>query len=102
MLIPFSVRRDAVVNIRETDPPVLTWHHLIRLTMEEMGGRAKLSELGDLLAQHPKAQRNPHFRDRILGEVLHKDKSAVSRARSEYEGKVRERLFRQFLEEQEN
>lgn len=42
------------------------------------------------------------FRDRILGEVLHKDKSAVSRARSEYEGKVRERLFRQFLEEQEN
>ena len=69
MLIPFSVRRDAVVNIRETDPPVLTWHHLIRLTMEEMGGRAKLSELGDLLAQHPKAQRNPHFRDRIRATI---------------------------------
>ena len=37
----------------------------IRLTMEDLGGRAKLSDLGDRLAAHPKAKKNPHFRDRI-------------------------------------
>ena len=41
------------------------------------------------------------FQDRILGEVIHKDKSAVSRARSDYEGKIRNGLYRQFLEERE-
>ena len=34
-------------------------------TMEELSGRAKLSDLGDRLAAHPKAKKNPHFRDRI-------------------------------------
>ena len=33
--------------------------------MEELSGRAKLSDLGDRLAAHPKAKKNPHFRDRI-------------------------------------
>ena len=41
----------------------------IRLTMEELGGRAKLSDLGDRLAAHPKAKKNPHFRDRIRATV---------------------------------
>ena len=36
----------------------MTWHHLIRLTMEELSGRAKLSDLGDRLAAHPKAKKN--------------------------------------------
>lgn len=37
--------------------------------MEELGGRAKLSDIGDLLAEHPKAKRNSHFRDRIRATV---------------------------------
>lgn len=41
------------------------------------------------------------FRDKILGEVIHKDKSAVSRARSEYEGRIKEELYRQYLREAE-
>ncbi|MCI8539594.1 MAG: SAM-dependent methyltransferase [Oscillospiraceae bacterium] len=78
MLIPFSIRREAVVDLRETDTPVLTWHHLIRLTMEDLGGRAKLSDLGDLLAQHPKAKKNPHFRDRIRATVYEHPKQYIS------------------------
>ena len=37
--------------------------------MEELSGRAKLSDLGDRLASHPKAKKNPHFRDRIRATV---------------------------------
>ena len=69
LLIPLAVRRGSVVDLRREDAPALTWHHLIRLTMEEMGGRAKLSDLGDHLASHPKAKKNPHFRDRIRATV---------------------------------
>ena len=43
LMIPFAVQRSAVVELRQADTPALTWHHLIRLTMEELGGRAKLS-----------------------------------------------------------
>lgn len=69
LLIPFSLRRESSVDLRKTDTPALTWHHLIRMTMEELGGRAKLSDLGDLLSDHPKAKKNPHFRDRIRATV---------------------------------
>lgn len=37
--------------------------------MESMGGRAKLSDLGNALANHPKAKCNPHFRERIRATV---------------------------------
>lgn len=69
LLIPLAARRASVVDLRSEDSPALTWHHLIRLTMEELGGRAKLSDLGDRLASHPKAKKNPHFRDRIRATV---------------------------------
>ena len=65
LFFPFAVRRETTVDLRKEDIPGLTWHHLIRLTMEELSGRAKLSDLGDRLAAHPKAKKNPHFRDRI-------------------------------------
>ena len=65
LFFPFAVRRETTVDLRKEDIPGLTWYHLIRLTMEELSGRAKLSDLGDRLAAHPKAKKNPHFRDRI-------------------------------------
>ena len=74
LLFPYAVRQEAAVDLRKEDIPALTWHHLVRLTMEECGGRAKLSDLGDFLAAHPKAKKNPHFRDRIRATVYeHRD-----------------------------
>ena len=64
-LSPIGYEPVISVDLRKEDIPGLTWHHLIRLTMEELSGRAKLSDLGDRLAAHPKAKKNPHFRDRI-------------------------------------
>ena len=49
------------MDLRKEDIPGLTWHHLIRLTMEELSGRAKLSDLGDRLAAHPKAKKTRIF-----------------------------------------
>ena len=69
LVVPFSVRKEAVVDLRTSDSPALTWHHLIRMTMESLGGRAKLSDLGDLLEHHPKAKKNAHYRDRIRATV---------------------------------
>ena len=64
-LSPIGYEPVISVDLRKEDIPGLTWHHLIRFTMEELSGRAKLSDLGDRLAAHPKAKKNPHFRDRI-------------------------------------
>ena len=64
-LSPIGYEPVISVDLRKEDIPGSTWHHLIRLTMEELSGRAKLSDLGDRLAAHPKAKKNPHFRDRI-------------------------------------
>lgn len=69
LIFPLVVCREAVVDLKTSDSPALTWHHLIRMAMEELGGRAKLSDLGDYLAAHPKSKKNAHFRDRIRATV---------------------------------
>lgn len=69
LLFQISWQKEAEVDLTRTDSPALTWNHLIRTAMESMGGKAKLSDLGDVLADHPKAQGNPHYRDRIRATI---------------------------------
>jgi len=64
-MIPFSVRRSGAFDASKQDAKELTWHHLVRMTLENIGGQAKLSDLYDLLEKHPKAQKNIHFKERI-------------------------------------
>ena len=78
LLFPYAVCQEATVDLRKEDIPALTWHHLVRMTMEELGGRAKLSDLGDFLAAHPKAKKNPHFRDRIRATVYEHREQYIS------------------------
>ncbi len=74
MMVVFDSKRIGCFDVSKNDAPVLTWHHLIRMTMETVGGSAKLSELYILLAKHPKAQKNEHYKDRIRATVYeHKD-----------------------------
>jgi hypothetical protein len=68
-MIPFSIRRAGGFDVSKRDAKELTWHHLIRMTLESVGGQAKLSDLYDLLKNHPKAQRNTHFKERIRATV---------------------------------
>ena len=64
-IIPFSIRQEGVFSVQNTDILALTWHHLIRMTMESIGGRGALKDLYDLLKEHPKAKKNPHYQERI-------------------------------------
>lgn len=73
-LITFSKRIGNRIDISKKDADVLTWHHLIRSTMEQMGGEAKLTDLYDTLSAHPKAQNNTHYRERIRATIYeHRD-----------------------------
>lgn len=73
-LIPFSARKQNVFDISRNDTPSLTWNHLIRMTMEHLGGKAKLMELYEFLSHHPKAKANEHYKERIRATLYeHKD-----------------------------
>lgn len=74
LLVPIAWQRSGEANIQAMDSKALSWHHLIRMTMESLGGRAKLSELAHHLSTHPKARGNEHFRERIRATIYeHKD-----------------------------
>ena len=73
-LIPFSKTLSSTFDVSKRDDITLTWHHLVRMTMEDMGGESELKELYARLADHPKAQKNKHYKDRIRATICeHKD-----------------------------
>lgn len=73
-IIEFSKRLSRKISMKDADCEALTWHHLIRMSMEELGGKAKLSDLADFLKEHPKAKKNPHFKERIRATIYeHKE-----------------------------
>lgn len=69
LTVVFDAKRVGKINLATNDTKALTWHHLIRMTMENVGGNTKLSELYVLLAEHPKAQKNEHYKERIRATV---------------------------------
>lgn len=69
IMIPFHYSQKGCFSILETDITALTWHHLIRMTMENAGGRMALVELYDRLKNHPKAKNNPHYKERIRATI---------------------------------
>lgn len=74
LLFDFTLRKTGGFNVTLQDSAVLTWHHLIRMTMENMGGKAKCSDLYAILEKHPKAMENEHFKERIRATIYeHKD-----------------------------
>lgn len=74
LIIPFTWTRAGECDISKRDCKALTWHQLIRSMMEEMGGSAQLGQLYAALENHPKAQKNPHYKDRIRATLYeHKE-----------------------------
>jgi len=73
-MVPFHYSQNQCFSIAETDLAALTWHHLIRMTLESAGGRMSLTELYVRLKNHPKAEKNPHYKERIRATIYeHKD-----------------------------
>ena len=73
-MVPFSKTLSGRFDVSQRDDASLTWHHLIRLTMESVGGEAELSTLYSMLEKHPKARNNEHYKERIRATIYeHKD-----------------------------
>ena len=73
-LVSYSKRLGNSVDISQKDVAGLTWHHLIRATIEKLGGEAKLTDLYDYLSEHPKSKKNEHYRERIRATIYeHKE-----------------------------
>ena len=74
LIIPFSWTRTGECDITKRDCQTLTWYHLIRSVMEQLGGTAELSQLYQMLENHPKARANIHYKERIRATLYeHKD-----------------------------
>lgn len=69
LIVPFSKRLSGVFNMIKRDNGALTWKHLIRCVMETKGGETSSDELYDILSEHPKAQANKHYKDRIRAVI---------------------------------
>ena len=85
LLVPFSIRQSGAFSVADTDLNILTWHHLIRMTMESAGGTLTLSELYLRLGTHPKAQANPHYEARIRATIYEHPEEYVFIARGCYQ-----------------
>lgn len=78
LIVPFKLVQSSRINLAERDTASLTWNHLIRMVIEEQGGKGKLCDIAEKLSTHPKAQRNPHFRDRIRATIYENAQQYVS------------------------
>ena len=83
-VIPFSKTLSSKFDVRKKDDVTLTWHHLVRMTLESVGGKAKLTDLYSLLENHPKAKKNEHFRERIRATIYEHKDQYISSANGEY------------------
>ncbi len=69
LAIPFSWKMEDQFMVTHVDIESLTWHHLIRMTLESLGGMAALTDLYQQLAPHPKSRSNPHYKERIRATI---------------------------------
>ena len=69
LIVPFTYQDKGTFSISNTDIVALTWHHLIRMTLESIGGQCTLTELYERLSTHPKAKKNSHYKERIRATI---------------------------------
>lgn len=69
LIVPFTYQENGNFSVSHTDITALTWHHLIRMTLESVGGKCTLTELYERLKDHPKAKKNNHYKDRIRATI---------------------------------
>lgn len=83
-LVPFSRRINGSFDMLREENRTVTWHHLIRTIMEEQGGHATAEQLYTILAEHPKAKGNQHYRARIRAVIQEHPDSFRPCKRGEY------------------
>ena len=84
VIIPFSWVKTSEFSILEKDYSGLTWNHLVRSCIEYMGGEGKLSDIADLLQNHPKAKKNEHYRERIRATIYENKNDYINKGNGVY------------------
>lgn len=84
LMFPFSWKTDRQFSVNQVDIESLTWHHLIRMTMESIGGTASLADLYQLLKEHPKSQKNAHHQERIRATLYEHPEEYIPVSRGQY------------------
>lgn len=84
IIVPVSWVKNNEFSILEKDYIGLTWNHLIRSVIEYMGGQAKLSDIADMLKEHPKAKKNNHYRERIRATVYEHSSDYINKGNGVY------------------
>lgn len=84
IIVPVSWVKNNEFSILEKDYIGLTWNHLIRSVIEYMGGQAKLSDIADMLKEHPKAKKNTHYRERIRATVYEHSSDYINKGNGVY------------------
>lgn len=82
--IAFDLTRTGRVDLSKSDASSLTWNHLIRMTMESCGGTATLTDLYAMLAKHPKAQKNQHYKERVRATIYEHPNQYVNTGNGAY------------------
>jgi hypothetical protein len=62
-VVPVSFVKRAEQDLRHSQLP--TWRDLVQAALEELGGKANLRQLYDSLGGSQKAQKNPHWQEKI-------------------------------------
>ena len=83
-MVPFSKTVNSQFEVRKRDDVSLTWHHLIRMTMESVGGKVKLSDLYSMLENHPKAKANQHYKERVRATIYEHKNQYIPVGTGEY------------------
>lgn len=85
LMIPFTWTTKDCFCVNHVDIESLTWHHLIRMTIESLGGTANLSDLYERLKDHPKAQKNQHHQERIRATIYEHPQEYIPVSRGCYQ-----------------
>lgn len=84
ILIPYSFRRSGCFALLGQDSVALTWFHLIYAVMEQNGGSMTLGQLYQTLKEHPKAQKNQHYKERIRASIYEHRQHFLSNRKGSY------------------
>ena len=84
LIVPFTWTRTGHCDISQKDCTSLTWHHLIRSTLEQFGGSADTVQLYAALEGHPKSKSNPHWKDRIRATIHEHPNDYISEGNGRY------------------
>jgi hypothetical protein len=74
-IVPVSITKTIEQDLRQTEK--ITWRDLVQAAMEQLGGKASLNDLYNIIGKTKKAANNPHWKEKVR-QVLQLHKEFIS------------------------